>query len=82
MGWYGMGDPKYVSPQYQGYLVYVTPTTAHLLASSSTHLAALPPKGWLSYFLINTHFAFLIGNSGIVLEKHIPSRFDDGKYAL
>ena len=32
----------------------------------------------LSHSLINTHFAFLIGNSGIVLEKRIPSRFDDG----
>ena len=34
----------------------------------------------LSYFLINTHLAFR--NSGIMLEKRVPSRFDDGKYAL
>ena len=31
--------------------------------------------------LPNQH-TLCFGNSGIVLGKHIPSRFDDGKYAL
>ena len=54
------------------------------MASKSTHLAVLTPtaEGGLSHSLINTHFAFLIGNPDIVLEKHIPSRFDHGKCAL
>ena len=38
--------------------------------------------GLQSHSLINTHFAFFIGNPDIALEKHIPSRFDHGKYAL